>query len=495
MKANGATSDVIYSFFVYRFLLLALMSAFITSLAIFLYSNVVNLFFVNTLSIISVLAFLFTVYYSSYSVTSSLIQLKNPFAYFMRIYESFSESVSSLARKLSWKSRYALLILKRSGKISKLLGIAILVNFFLLAFLTAGYFTFSDTTAHYIKRSIGSNVVAIGPPDMIFFYKSFNSFQESVIPVNLSDELIPDVVFNNLQKLSFISKIERRLIIEANVKVILQTRESSSSFGHVKIISEPTYAVGIEFSNLTSNWLLYGDFPNSSSQVLVGDSLDTLLLTQGTYDALYLFNQKFYVSGVCLTTENKGNVVYVSLRMLNKISNVKGFNLILVQLSELTPDILSKLSASVHAIGYEFLILDDIAKENISTIQSLWSYISIVIASIVISTISAIGTFVFVQLSLNSRELLSMYLLGASRKDYTEIAFAMGFISIIQVALPGYILGSLLGYLILFKTAFLSSSSILYILLLIIAMLFFMITVFRSISIQLYTHHKERDFL
>ncbi|MGQ4832525.1 MAG: hypothetical protein ACP6IS_01345 [Candidatus Asgardarchaeia archaeon] len=490
MKTNGATTEVIYSFFIYRFILLTLISISFSLMAIYFYSLLVHPFILNILSIITLLSFIFSVYYSSYSITSSLVQIKNPFAYFMNVFSDFSYSLSSFVRKLSWKSRYALRILKRSGNVAKFLSIAMFINFFLLAFLVSSYFTFSDTTTYYIERSVGRNVVAIGSPNMLFFYRSFNSFKTATIPINLTNELMPELLFNRTSSLPFVARIERRLILKTIVKTIAYVPESSSSSGNVDVIFEETYAIGVEFNSVTSNWMIYGNLPNSSWQVLIGDSLDTFFLEKGSYESIYLYNRKFSVSGICITTENKGNVVYISLKELSKLTSIHGFNLILIQLTDSSPNVINELATFIHSAGYDFLFLDDIAEENISTIRSIWTFIMITTASIVISTVSAIGTFVFVQLSLNSNELLIMHLIGASKKDYTEIAFNMGFISIIQIALPAYVLGAVIGYIHLFRIAILLPSSILFLAFIEIALLLFMITIFRSVSLQFYKNHK-----
>ena len=486
MKVSGATTDAIYTFFVFRILFLSTFSFILAFMICCFFSIFSGMPMYNYLMIISTIFFFVTVYYAGYNAAVKAVQMKTSQYYLPSHLISLAGTISGVIERLSWKSRYAIRLLKKAGKISKFISYSIFISFFIVAFTYSSYFTFIDTSEYYIYQSTGKNVVAIGTTDMVFFYKDFLSFKSETKIINLTEQLLPEILTDIISNLSFVEHMEKRLILYGTVKAIVSFSSSTSPSEIIRTYTKDTYLVGVDFENTISKWVIYGSYPNASHHVLIGDTLDTYLVREGTLDAIYIFGYRFIATAICLTIENSGDIVYISLDELKSLSSINGYNLLLVQLSKITPSFISELSSIVNSAGLNFIIVDDIVNENISALYQIWQHALLVSLAIVISILIVISTFIHIELKLSSDDLRNMFLIGASKKSISDISFTIGVISVIQIFIPAYVLGSILGFIILFRQAFLTYTSLFIEGLTFLLLLAVFVTLFKLISLLVF---------
>jgi putative ABC transport system permease protein len=243
------------------------------------------------------------------------------------------------------------------------------VVFVLVTVAVAGGLIVDRTTASWVERAVGKDIVLVAHHDMCSQYSlllaRFYEMQTNAF-FNYTDTRyqISDTLLARLSCIQGLS-IDPRLVLEANVKEIegwtiepgtLTTKPVGDSRQSESLI------VGVEPGKALGDWLLDGEFleSNQSREAVVGDSLARGIFAAPLNQSLESFGNTFDVVGVCIDPINNGRVTYVPLQILQNVSGVSDPNVVMIKIdaSVNRAEALNEISAVVNATDSEFEVLE-----------------------------------------------------------------------------------------------------------------------------------------
>lgn len=213
--------------------------------------------------------------------------------------------------------------------------------FFLLTISIAGGMIAWQTTGSWVERAIGKDLLLIAHKDIGSQYVSLLSkFYETntSLAIDYANEtyLIPQDLISQLGSISGKINMEQRLVLYSHIKempgyLIEEITEEMITVGDAR--EGESLIIGIQPEKVLNNWFLEGEFfkDNQSFKAMVGDSLAQKMFDMPLNQSITLFDNVFEVSGVCFDPINDGNVTYVPLETLQKITGIEKPNIIILK--------------------------------------------------------------------------------------------------------------------------------------------------------------------
>lgn len=460
MKNAGGKNKWIYSYFIFNqiitsiiMLLVGIVLALIL-LAIIFYSFKFSFFF-NHIRFIPVLganiAILIVSYLKSHYTIIKFIEEKNFEVSSSRLssYKSIFEfngllSKFKAVRKLASKNYL------RSGKILASFLFSFFLAFSSISF-ALGPVAIAETYNHYLDNRFYDSTYVIGQEGIINFYSSNFGAQEYVNESYISE--LEDINFfkNRSFDISFLNDIDSTGVDAKNLFLTkLDVQEVAvldiTPEGYLQVGSNRTFyatVIGYQETNIFDELLLWGSLP-SSSEVVIGDSLDNLIFENSTMQKIELTenSSRYGISSVALDVFASGFTVYVPLSKLNSESISNGPNLILLE--DLNSTTYSIIASLVETNGYLMREISEIREENIKEYDN-FSYMFDTLGLILFSIFTfQIIVFAFLYYLTYKKDYELLYKLGIEKKKISKINVN----SILMQLVPGILFGSYFGSII-----------------------------------------------
>jgi len=449
MKGIGMSADLIYSFFVYRYLILLLASTLISVLSSFsIYLLVEKVYppFDNVLWLgVTVTGIFLLSYFLAYE---KIIDFVNKYTTIegKTIMKPPSKYRKIIRRHFNWVRTFSIRSVLQLKEPSKMVIISLFIIYLMISFSTFSSAIVLDTSKNFIHRAYNDDVVVIGYSNVLTTYSKL-ILSENVTESEIKEILnmsIPNETYTILANLSFVDIIERRLLSYTQVTelpaVVYDPVEGYKLVGERKSIY--TYVIGYEPDKCVSNWYFIGDITNSTEEVIVGDGLDEILFEDPLLEKIMINRtQVFRISAIVFDTLNKGQVVYVPLEILQEIYNISSYNLLLLKIKEINDSILEELNKLLSPLGLSYILFKDITVELFDFLDTTWLLNDIEVDIILISGVASVVSFVLMILSVFYKDLEIMEKIGGRKNKIKRITLNIGILITMISSAPAIFVG------------------------------------------------------
>jgi ABC-type antimicrobial peptide transport system permease subunit len=330
---------------------------------------------------------------------------------------------------------------------------------FLLATVgIAGGIIADQTTKSWIEKAVGRDIVLIAHQEMCSQYKLLLSrfYETKESTINYTDEkyLILEDILTQLGLMSNISGVEQRLVTEMHVEelqgyIIEEYKEVGDSRKGNSLV------IGVEPEKVLSDCYLEGEFlkGNQSWEAVIGDSLALNMFSVPLIQRINLRGEDFVIVGVCLDPINNGNVTYVPLENLQKITGVSKPNVVMVKTnpSANRTAVLNYIRAEVKGLDSDFEVLDlnEVLDKNLSFLGYIWSTIMFLPLISLFAASLCLIAYVMLTITEQRQEFGVLRALGANPKTIVKIVSGQSLVVLLSSCAAGIAFGIMITLLIL----------------------------------------------
>ncbi len=286
------------------------------------------------------------------------------------------------------------------------------IVFILLTVSIAGGIIASDTTASWVEKATGRNVIVIAHNSMcnqyMMLYSKFLGATENG-NFDYRDEklFVSDALLQQLKATAGIIDVDARLVLKEHIDEVRSYTIDPETMVTIPIgeyREGDSLVVGVDPEKITDTGYVKGQFLNSSDawEAVIGDTIAQAMFFTNTStgpktinphtgkpygsdyprfsdplrESVRVQGKTFKIIGVRSDPINNGNVTYVSLKNLQNVTNVANVNIVLVKLdpSADRAAISAQIQEKVQNINSEFTIfeLDEVLNKNLDFLGSIW---------------------------------------------------------------------------------------------------------------------------
>ncbi len=391
--------------------------------------------------------------------------------------------------------------LRRRGEFKRYLIVFTTISVIIFT-LGLGSTVLQNSSQEWIRKSQGTNIIAIGHKDVLqnytLMYDMFSN-PDILVTQNDIDFLNPNYLFNlskveELTNYTEIERIDQRLINFFNVTE-LDGYHYFEDGGYL-VAGQDRKAIipiiGFNASDIIQNFEIDGEYivEEDSVNMMIGDGLGHNLFDYPLDQSMRIeelgTGHPFHISAVIIDSFYSGFAGYVDLGVmqgdLNYSSSEINLLLLKVQSSEYN-DVIGDIESIVQAnLGenFSFVNLNQNFENNYSYLEILALYPSLIIIMMAIISIFALYNYQKGNILEKAKDFLIMRAVGSKYKSIKKILFLEAFYMIIPSLLLSMGIGMILNSLILFERVYLPNISLP---LIIIGLLFIAFLSFNYISL------------
>ena len=391
--------------------------------------------------------------------------------------------------------------LRRRGEFKRYLIVFTLISVIIFT-LGLGSIVLKTSSQEWIKKSQGTNIIAIGHKNVLQNYtKMYDMFSNPDILVtqNDIDFLNPNYLFNlskveELTNYPEIEKIDQRLLNFYNV-----TELDGYHFledGGYLVAGQSRKAVipiiGFNASEIIQNFEIDGEYivDEDSNDMMIGDGLGYNLFDYPLDQSMRIeelgTGHPFHISAVVIDSFYSGSAGYVDLSVmqgdLNFTSNEINLLLLKVQSSEYN-DVIGDIELIIQwnlGENFSFVNLNQVFENNYSYLEIVTFYPTLIIIMMAIISIFALYNYQKGTILEKAKDFLIMRAVGAKYKSIKKILFLEAFYMIVPSLFLSMGLGMIINSLLLFDRVYLPHISLPFI---IIGVLFIALLSFNYVSL------------
>jgi ABC-type antimicrobial peptide transport system permease subunit len=255
--------------------------------------------------------------------------------------------------------------------------------FMLVTVAVAGGIIANSTTGSWVERAVSQDTFLVANQNVANRYDLLLKFSQNGIipPFNYTDSkyAVPQELIDQLKQMPSIT-VDPRLILEMHVKEVQNFSFDSDTLETIPIgdgRQGQTLIIGIDPQKVTNDWFMQGRLfeKNNSLEAMIGDSLAANMFSVPLNQSLELNNTILNLRGVCTDPINKGNVTYVPLSTLQKLSGITRPNLLMIKIDTATnrTAVLNQLQTTVNSIpDFTLLDLNTVINDDQNYLGHLW---------------------------------------------------------------------------------------------------------------------------
>jgi len=471
MKAAGCPNDLIFGYFMTELLVVTLigcsLGVFLGILADFASTSLVNSFgfqisqkpinFWLVLLVFGLFFALALIFGAKPILDTTKVQPAKALSpsYYLGVSKEPGFRVTS---KSGLTTKIALRSLFRHKSATMRIIICLTAVFLLATVGIAGGIIADQTTKSWIEKAVGRDIVLIAHQEMCSQYELLLSrfYETKESTINYTDEkyLIPEDMLTRLGLMSNISGVEQRLVTEMHVEelqgyIIEEYKEVGDSRKGNSLV------IGVEPEKVLSDCYLEGEFlkGNQSWEAVIGDSLALNMFSVPLIQRINLRGEDFVIVGVCLDPINNGNVTYVPLENLQKITGVSKPNVVMVKTnpSANRTAVLNYIRAEVKGLDSDFEVLDlnEVLDKNLSFLGYIWSTIMFLPLISLFAASLCLIAYVMLTITEQRQEFGVLRALGANPKTIVKIVSGQSLVVLLSSCAAGIAFGIMITLLIL----------------------------------------------
>ncbi|HUW90385.1 MAG TPA: FtsX-like permease family protein [Candidatus Nanopelagicaceae bacterium] len=371
--------------------------------------------------------------------------------------------------------------LRRKGEFKRYLVVFTIISLIIFT-LGLGSTVLTNSSQEWIKKSQGTNIIAIGHKDVLQNYTlMYGMFSNPDILVTQKDIdfLNPDYLFNlskveELTNYTEIEKIDQRLINFFNVTELdgyhYLVDGGYLVAGQDRKANIPV--IGFNASEIIQDFEIEGEYivDEDSLNMMIGDGLGYNLFDYPLDQSMRIeelgTGHPFHISAVVIDSFYSGFAGYVDLGVmqgdLNFSSNEINLLLLQVQTSEYN-NVIGDIELIVQGnLGenFSFINLNQTFENNYSYLELLALYPSLIIIMMAIISILALYNYQKGNIIEKAKDFLIMRAVGSKYKSIKKILFLEAFYMIIPSLLLSMGFGMIINSLILFDRVYLPNISL-----------------------------------
>jgi ABC-type antimicrobial peptide transport system permease subunit len=339
----------------------------------------------------------------------------------------------------------------------------------------AGGMVANHTTASYVERAIGSNIVIVGHPAMADRYVSllsrfFEDKELEQIDYLSSEFAISESLVSEMEDIPGVTTVDPRLVLETSVRevpgVILDPVEQTEAIMIGGNRSDNALILGVNPESVANDWLIFGRKlgENDQDAAVVGDSLAVNMFTDALNQSIKVFDESllpYGIVGVCVDPLNNGKVVYMPLKTLYRDMGQHGYNLLLLQVDASDRlQVLAQIEKLAADENLKVVELDAILDKHVDFLDSIWSLVMLLpLFSLATAAISLLS-YLMLSVSGQQREFGVMRALGAKPGSIMKIVFSQAAIIILVSGAIGISAGLFLTFRFLIPDPVLSQATL-----------------------------------
>ncbi|MFW9803674.1 MAG: ABC transporter permease, partial [Candidatus Thorarchaeota archaeon] len=312
--------------------------------------------------------------------------------------------------------------------------LSLFLSISLASMLWIGGGVVESTTDAYIIRSMGSDVVAIGDPDLLDQY--FGAY--SLSGGELLDEsfdyidstfMIPSNLIGNVTELPGVATVDMRLLSYANIRegpgiIWNPTFEQYESIGQGR--QGTALIVGLNWDSTVSNWFFDGQEVSSDLDVWIGGQIATTMYDDPLVQKLEVSGSSLNVSAIAFDILNGGEVAFMDLELMQALFGASGANLVLVQLERYDSTAIAQIESLVHDYGFEIYLQQSLLEENLETIGAFWLLLQPLPVMALLSAFLSLMNYLLVSVFGRLRDYIIMKSIGAKPSFIVKVMIAEG---------------------------------------------------------------------
>ena len=371
--------------------------------------------------------------------------------------------------------------LRRKGEFKRYLIVFTTISLIIFS-LGLGSTVLQNSSQEWIKKSQGTNIVAIGHKDVLqnytTMYEMFSN-PDILVTQNDIDFLNPNYLFNlskveELTNYTEIERIDQRLINFFNVTELdgyhLFEDGGSLAIGQDRKAIIPI--IGFNASEIIQDFEIEGEYivDEDSVNMMIGDGLGYNLFDYPRDQSMRIeelgTGHPFHISAVVIDSFYSGFAGYVDLSVMQEDMNFSSneINLLLlkVQSSEYN-NIIGNIESIIQGnLGenFSFVNLNQIFENNYSYLELLTLYPLLIIVMMAIISIFTLYNYQKGNILEKAKDFLIMRAVGSKYKSIKKILFLEALYMIIPSLLLSMGIGMMVNSLILFDRVYLPNLSL-----------------------------------
>jgi ABC-type antimicrobial peptide transport system permease subunit len=330
--------------------------------------------------------------------------------------------------------------------------LALFLSFSIASLLWIGGGVVETTSQSYMIRSMGSNVVAIGNPNMLNQY--YNAYSLYGSPLNDSfnfidpTDMINSSLVNDLQGVLGVTGIEPRLVIYGNVQegqghVWNDELQQYETIGQQR--EGAALLVGVDWTSTLSDWYFEGNKINDSQQVWLGGTIANELFDDPLVQFLKVAGNSLEVKALAFDSLNGGMMALMNLATLQGDYGVTGYNLLLVQVQSYNDIVINQIQELAQNYGLSIFRQQSVLNENLAAIHSIWILLNPLAMMALISSFLALMNYLLVSIFGRLRDYVIMQSIGAKPSFIAKMMIAEGLDVGLRSGIPALIIGTFLS--------------------------------------------------
>ena len=375
---------------------------------------------------------------------------------------------------LTFKVAFRSLLRRKSATSQAIICLTVVLT---LATVTiAGGIVANQTTASYVERAIGRNIVVVGHPTLTERYvnllsRFFEDKELEQIDYLSSEFVISASLVNKMEHIAGVNGVDPRLVLENSVReipgIILDPVDKTGAviIGSNRV--EDALILGVDPDNVVNDWLIFGRNlgKEDKESTMIGDSLAVTMFHDAFNQSIKVFDENlppFYdVVGVCVDPLNNGKVVYIPLESLYNDIDQRGYNLLFLQIDALDRmQVLAQIENEASGENLKVVELDTILDKHVNFLSNVWSLVMFLpLFSLATAAISLLS-YLMLSISGQQHEFGVMRALGAKPRSIMKIVFSQASIIILVSGVIGISVGLFLTFRFLIPDPVLSQSTL-----------------------------------
>ena len=330
--------------------------------------------------------------------------------------------------------------------------LSLFLSFTIASLLWIGGGVVETTSQSYMMRSMGTNIVAVGNPEMLNQYYDAYSFDGSVLNSSFNflapTDMINDSLVTELQGDPAVTALEQRLIIFDEVQEHPGTVWNDELGQYERIGQEregSALLVGVDWTSTLSDWYYEGSLVNSSQQVWLGGTLANVLFDDPFVQSLLVTGKPLEVRAQAFDTLNGGMLAILSLTKLQEYYSLTGCNLLLVQVDSYDDSVLNRIEDLAQDHGLGIYSQQEVLEENLQAIHAVWILLNPLALMALVSAFLALMNYMLVSIFGRLRDYIIMQSIGAKPSFIAKIMIAEGLDVGVRAGIPALIVGALLS--------------------------------------------------
>ena len=337
--------------------------------------------------------------------------------------------------------------------------ISLFLSFTIASLLWMGGGVVETTSRAYMMRSMGTDVIAVGNPDLLAQY--YGAYSLYGTPLNDSFSYVSDADIINsslvteLQDLLGVTTVETRLVVYSDVV-------EGPGIVYNDLIEDYTYIgedregsallVGVDWGSTISDWYYEGSRANSS-EVWIGGSLADEMFVDPLVQTLQFGGYSLSVSALAFDTLNGGMLALMDQSVLQSYSGVSGSNLALVQIDSYDESLINQIQNLAQNYGFGIYRQQDVLNQNIDIIHTIWVLLNPLALMALVSAFMGLLNYLLVSIFGRLRDYVIMRSIGAKPSFIAKVMMAEGLEMGVKSGIPALLVAALASIYILIPEA------------------------------------------